>query len=325
MSTPEHPVGQHPQGAPAAQTKPHRRESPRRSHRGVWITLGSILGVLVLACGLLGYFVVLPILQQDAEISAAAVAASNFCSDLKAQNYSAAYDMFTAHYQTTAPKPQFLQESALRDQIGGNVTDCPIPNSGPNVSAGTNMVTLYVSVTRAKASPATTSGSMTLVKQSGVWKLDKIDDTLLGVNVAPLLVATDFCAGLVQGSHGSTPQDYALAYAQLSTSYQQQFSETDFANGFANQFKDLGPNSAFASCSLVIGSYKAPQVVASSTPTPTTGAGTPTGAAIVNVSLDLSVNGQPLGQPIILALTMQQDPQANGAWRIFQQQQSPSV
>lgn len=315
MSTSGHQGGQHPPAAPAAQTKPHHRERPHRSHRGLWITLGSILGVLVVACGLLAYFVVIPILQQDAEISAAAVAARGFCSNLTTQNYSAAYDMLSKDFQPSVTKDDFIEASKLRDEIGGNVTGCPIPSSGPNVSAGNNTVTLYVSLTRAKANPATTSGSITLVKQAGVWKVQKVDPALLGENVAPLMVVDTFCSALVRG-------DYATVYSQLSSDYQAQYTESAFESNFKSILSSLGPNAAISSCSPVVSTYKAPQTVSAGTPTPTTGTGTPADEAMVNVSLDLSVNGSPLGQPITLALTLKQE---SGVWKISQQQSVPSV
>lgn len=311
MSTSGHPGGQQPPTSPAAQTKPHLQERPRRSRRGLWITLGSILGVLAVACGLLGYFVVIPILQQDAEISAAAVTARNFCSDLTSQNYSAAYDMFSAGYQSSVTRDQFVQASKLRDQLEGNVTSCPIPNSGPNVSAGVNTVTLFVSLAR----QATTQGSITLVKRDGVWKLDKVDDALLGENVAPLMVADTFCTALVKG-------DYATVYSQLSSAYQAQYTESAFQTNFTNILSSLGPNAAIASCAPVLSTYKAPQTVSAGTPTPASGTGTSADEATVNVALDLSVNGAALGQPITITLTLKQE---NGAWKIDQQQAVPSV
>ena len=311
MSTSGHPGGQHPPATPAAQTKPHPHERPRRSRRGLWLTLGSILGVLAVACGLLAYFVVIPILQQDAEISAAAVAARSFCADMTSQNYSTAYDMFSKNYQSSVTEDQFVQKSKLRDQLDGNVTSCPIPTSGPNVSAGVNTVTLFVSMTR----KATTQGSVTLIKQDGVWKLDKIDDALLGENVAPLLVANTFCAALVSG-------DYATVYAQLSSDYQAQYTESAFEANFKSILSSLGPDAAISSCAPVVSTYKAPQTVSSGTPTATTATGSSADEATVNVALDLSVNGAALGQPITIALTLKQE---SGVWKIDQQQAVPSV
>lgn len=308
MSTSGHAGGQRPSTSPAAPTYSHGPHHARKSHRGIWITLGSILGVLAVACGLLGYFVVLPILQQDAEISAAAVAASNFCSDLKSQNYAAAYDMLSTRYQSTVTKQQFLQESALRDQIDGPVKSCPIPNSGPNVSAGDNTVTLFASLTRTNV----TQGSISVVRQGGNWKLDKVADALLGTDVAPLLVAYAYCNALVNG-------DYATAYAQLSSAKQEQITEHDFAAQFQDDLSQLGPDAKIASCAPTLSTYAiAPSATTGAgTPTATPATGVPASGATVNVSLDFSVGGSPLGQPVTLALTLIQE---NNAWKIDNQQ-----
>lgn len=297
--------------SPAAPAQPHPERRARKSHRGIWITLGSIFGVLAVACGLLAYFVVLPIIQQDAEISAAAVAASAFCADLKSQDYAAAYDMLSTRYQSTVTKQQFLQESALRDQIDGPVKTCPIPNSGPNVSVGDNKVTLFISLTRANV----TQGSITVVKQGGNWKLEKVADALLGTDVAPLLVAETYCNALVNG-------DYATAYAQLSSAKQEQITEQDFAAQFQADLSQLGPDAKIATCAPTVSTYKVAPSASPGTPTTTPATGVPASGATVNVALNFSVGGSPFGQPITLALTLIQE---NDAWKIDNQQTIPTA
>ncbi|MGH2486943.1 MAG: hypothetical protein ACRDHE_13115, partial [Ktedonobacterales bacterium] len=259
MSTPGHAGGQHPPATPAAHPQPRRKRPARRSHRGVWITLGSIIGVLAVAAGLLAYFVVIPILQTDAEVSAASVAARSFCSDLTSKNYSAAYDLLSTKYQTTVSSGDFTGANTLRDMLSGAVRSCPIPTGGPDVSAGVNTVTLFVSFTRPNPTPTTASGSITLIKQGGVWKIDKIDDALLGANVAPLMVAEAYCNALVNG-------DYATVYKQLSSRYQQQTDEGTFQANFTNSLSAFGPNAKIATCVPDLMSYK----IATSS-----GAGTP--------------------------------------------------
>lgn len=316
MSTQGHAGGQHPPTTPAEHPQRRRERPARRSHRGVWVTLGSILGVLVLAAGLLAYLVVIPILQTDAEVSAATFVARNFCGDLTSKNYTAAYDLLSARYQTTVSSGDFTDASNLRDTLSGPVQSCPIPTGGPDVSAGVNTVTLYVSFTRPNPTPTTSSGSITLIKQGGEWKLDKIDETLLGENVAPLMVAKTYCDALVR-------QDYTTAYNQLSSRYQQQTDEGTYQAGFKNSLAGLGPNASIATCVPDLSSYKiAPPSAGAGTPTVAPQSGVPANGATVNIALDFSVNGSALNQPITLALTMIQE---NGAWKIDNQQTVPTA
>ncbi|HKV85812.1 MAG TPA: DUF3828 domain-containing protein [Ktedonobacterales bacterium] len=316
MSTPGHAGGQLPPATHAEHSHPQPRGERRRgSHRGVWITLGSIIGMLAVAAGLLAYFVVIPILQTDAEVSAASVAARNFCADLTSKNYSAAYDLLSTNYQKTVSSGDFTSANTLRDTLSGAVQSCPIPTGGPNVSAGVNTVTLLVSFTRPDPTPTTTSGSITLIKQGGQWKLDKIDDALLGKNVAPLMVAVTFCDALVT-------QDYATAYKQLSSRYQQQGDEGAFQAGFTNALSALGPNAKIATCAPDFASYKIAESSGAGTPTVAPPSGVPPNGATVNVAVDFAVNGTALGQPITLALTLIQE---NGAWKIDNQQTVPTA
>lgn len=315
MSTPGHAGGQHPPVSPAAHPEPRGKRPARRSHRGVWITLGSIIGVLAVAAGLLAYFVVIPILQTDAEVSAASVAARSFCADITAQNYSAAYDLLSTNYQKTVSSSDFASANNLRDKLSGAVQSCPIPTGGPDVSAGVNTVTLFVSFTRPNPTPTTASGSITLIKQGGQWKLDKIDDALLGANVAPLLVAVTYCNALVNG-------DYVTAYKQLSSRYQQQSDEGAFQADFTNSLSALGPDAKIATCAPDLASYKIATSSGAGTPTVAPPSGVPANGATVNVAVDFSVNGTALGQPITLALTLIQE---NGAWKIDNQLTVPTA
>ena len=76
----------------------------KKSRRGLWTTLAAIAGVLILACALVGVLVIKPLADKGSAIVAAATTAGTFCGDLKAQNFSAAYDQLSSAYQAQLPR-----------------------------------------------------------------------------------------------------------------------------------------------------------------------------------------------------------------------------
>lgn len=236
MSTPEHPSGppshegdNQPQlpvqpmtpttpvdPAPAFMSSAPVTQPARKRRHPVRIALLVVLVLLVLAGG----GTVAYALSVKGAITAAA---QHFCADLQAQNYAGAYTLLSSGYQAKVTPQQFTQASQLHDQIDGTVQSCSAGNDSSALSAllqlGSNSISFPARITRGK----TFSGDMTLVNQRGSWKVDRIDQSLQGTDLGPLLVANDYCAALISGNINQ-------AYGDLSPDYQSRLgSEQQYA------------------------------------------------------------------------------------------------
>lgn len=142
----------------------------RRPHRLRWVACGIVIGVLLLPClcvgAIAGYFVV--------QYSGSTSALNTFCADLKARNYSAAYDLFAPIYQVHVTRDQFVKSSQILDQREGTVTSCSLPHS--NFKLANNSVSLLVAITRSRAARVT--GNVGLVKVGGKWRVAVLDPQL---------------------------------------------------------------------------------------------------------------------------------------------------
>lgn len=200
-----------------AMTAPPTKPVRKRRHP-VRVALLIILMLLVIGAG--GLF----LYAQSVE-GAIAAAAQNFCSDLKAQNYSGAYALLSTSYQAKVTPQQFSQAGQLHDQIDGKVQNCSASGGASGLGAllqlGSTSVTFPTHIARNK----TLSGDMTLVKQGGAWKVDALDESLQGTTLGPILVAEDYCSALASGN-------VQQAYNDLSPDYQsrlgsaQQYAQT---------------------------------------------------------------------------------------------------
>ena len=232
---PIYPVGPAPTYASSA---PITRPTRGRRHP-VRIALLIVLALLLLGAG--GTFAYA--LSVNGAITAAA---QSFCADLQAQNYAGAYTHLSSGYQAKVTQAQFTQASQLHDQIDGKVRTCSAGNDSSALSAllqlGSNSVSFPAQITRNQ----TFSGDMTVVKQNGSWKVDRIDQSLQGTDLGPLLVANDYCAALVSGNINQ-------AYNDLSPDYQSRLgSEQQYAQALRSV---LTQGVSLTSCTPDLKSY----------------------------------------------------------------------
>lgn len=217
--SPATPAGPVPPIAPApayASSAPITQPTRKRRHP-VRIALLIILVLLLLAGG--GTYVYALSVKD-----AITAAAQGFCADLQAQSYASAYTRLSSGYQAKVTQSQFSQASQLHDQIDGKVRGCSAGNDSNALSAllqlGSNTISFPARITR----NTTFSGEMTLVNQGGSWKVDRIDQSLQGTDLGPLLVANDYCAALISGNINQ-------AYNDLSPDYQSRLgSEQQYAH-----------------------------------------------------------------------------------------------
>ena len=201
--------------APLAQAR-------RRSRWRLWITLGAALALLLALVG--------GGLYADEQYRGPAVAAGRFCGDLKTQNYPAAYALLDRSLRSQFTQEQFTEGARQLDRIEGTVRACAGASGGAayQYSLGSGTAAATVTITRVTA--GTLSGVVHLKHEDGVWKVDELDTSLLGVNLGALKTVGAFCVALEN-------QDYATAYGLLGARPQAVASEADFI--LAGQTHDL--------------------------------------------------------------------------------------
>jgi len=177
----QQPYGQQPYGPPQVYPGypgyPVPPQPQKNSNRTLWIILSVVGGVLVLACvSCVVLFAVLGSQLFNSPIFGSTIAVTEFCTDEKDQQYPQAYHLLSSSMQNQMTQDQFVQRSQSLDTSQGTVSQCqPTPSSTPQ--AGDTSASFDVRVTRGTAGTPTT-GTITLVKESGGWKIDSIDPSL---------------------------------------------------------------------------------------------------------------------------------------------------
>ena len=197
----------------ATRTAVTERPAPPTPQRTFWI-IGGAIAAAVIVVAVLGTF-------AYTQYTAPGNAATAFCADLKTQSYSLAYDLLSAREQAQLTHDQFVQGSQTLDQIEGKVESCQLSSAsgayGYRLFGST--ASLATVITRTNA--GTLRGVVHLKSENGSWKVDGLDTSLLGVNLAALGTAAAFCAAL-QG------QAYTTAYALLDTAAQAMVTQDAF-------------------------------------------------------------------------------------------------
>ena len=237
--------GQPPMGQPPMYGQPMMPPAApaKKSRKRLWITLGVIAGVLVLACGGIG-FVFFSAIQEALK---PVTVATTFCNDLKAQNYTTAYDLLSSNAQGQVSRDLFVQAAQLQDQIDGTVKSCaPVTGSSANTKIDVNAgkASLKATVQRNQAF----TGNILLIKQGSDWKIDDIDASLQGRDITPIITADTFCKALVAG-------DFHTAYSLLSARQQGLATEDEFKQQITSPDPTTGQTVTIKGCTPKFGSY----------------------------------------------------------------------
>ena len=189
--------------------------APRKSRKGLWITLGAVVVLLAIVGS--GAAVVVT------QLGAPAVAAVQFCTMLKTQNYDAAYGMFSSSLRQQFSEPDFAKGAQTLDSVQGTVTACgkSAASNAYSYSFGASTATVQTDLSRGTA--GTLHGVVHLKQENGVWKVDDLDTSLLGVNLNALKTAGTFCDDLKS-------QDYSSAYTMLVTVLRDESSQSVFTS-----------------------------------------------------------------------------------------------
>lgn len=188
--------------------------SKRKSRKVLWIALASALVLLLTVGGGAGFIVV--------QISAPAATASQFCTDLKGQDYGAAYGMFSPALQSKYSQTEFGQVASALDQIEGKITACAQAPGGKSYqySFGATSASVVTTITREKQ--GVLQGTLRLVNASGAWRVDTLDTALLGINPGALEAVQSFCAAMQS-------QNYSQAFSSLAGTAQNDWTASGFA------------------------------------------------------------------------------------------------
>lgn len=183
----------------------------RMARRKLWMTLGIVAALLLVALGGGGY------LAYQTLSPAGAVGA--FCGSLKSQQYADAYNHFSSGFHQRVAAHDFERAAASLDRIEGRVSRCDTSGgSGSGFQFGGKTATLSLDLARANGN--TLSGTIRLQDEGG-WKLDAVDTSIFGANLEALAVANTYCDML-------TSQNYGALYPELSAAQRKHLSAKDF-------------------------------------------------------------------------------------------------
>ncbi len=191
------------------------------SRKWLWIGLAVLAAVLVV--GTAGGVYALAQYNQPASV------ASQFCQDLKAQNFDSAYAMLSAKLQAQYDSGQFHQLNETLDAVEGNVTACGTASGSGSYeySLGSDTATVEAVITR--ATQGKLQGAINLVSQ-GSWKIDALDTSLLGINPVALQMVGAFCAAMQS-------QSYDALYDLLASALRGQTQKIEYVA--LGQLQDL--------------------------------------------------------------------------------------
>jgi len=174
----------------------------KRSHRGLWITLGAVIAVVLIAAiafGVIGY------VNRSTPIKTL----NAFCTALKGEDYQTAYNQLSSGLQAKFGSEAAFAAGFSNNDGLGKVTSCSV--SSVNDGAGTGTINYTFS------GGSALTVDYTLVNENG-WKINAQNPR----STASLTLHT-YCNAL-------TAQDDQAAYNQFSKNYQDQIgSETEFA------------------------------------------------------------------------------------------------
>jgi len=162
-----------------------------------------------------------------------------YCDALRQANYTAAYDLLSPAAQARIPRAQYVSDEQARDTFYGRVTACQgqmLGADGRFIFWRQPTLVMYAltleraGVAAAHIAPVSATGHVALTPDGAVWRVSAVDPTLLGIDLDPLTVVSDFCQALIARAYGR-------AYDDLSPALQR---EQGAASAFANAFAATG-------------------------------------------------------------------------------------
>ncbi len=149
---------------PTYQPPPQAPYPPARTPRGVWIAVGVVAALVLvatIAVAVVGGWLI-------GTAGGPSIAADQYYTAIKSQNYANAYGHLGAQLRQSLSQQAYTQQAQARDAADGIVTKfayTTIPMGDP--------ADLTISVTRAGGSTYTMH--LRLAKESGVWRVISFD------------------------------------------------------------------------------------------------------------------------------------------------------
>jgi hypothetical protein len=166
---------------------PLQRQPPRKDNtRTIYAIVAVVVLVLFLVCGG-GTLLINNLSLSATNRLSTSVIVDEFCAGVEGQDYSTAYQQFSANLQQQYSLSQFTQDAEQYNSELGQISTC-IPQGLATISG--QSATISVLVTRALTptpdasgnSPGSQSvdytGSIGLVYEGRIWKIDSVDASL---------------------------------------------------------------------------------------------------------------------------------------------------
>jgi hypothetical protein len=180
------PPGYWPPGYQVPGYPPPRKDNTRTVY-GIIAAVLVVGIVLCVGCGLAlssyGNLV-----SHSLSGSLASLTVDELCLDEETQDYSSAYTLLSSNLQQQLSESQFTTDGQQHDSTLGQISTCT--QQGPAVSSTSTGVTATLAITRtltptpdasgnAPAPQASNyTGQVSLVEESGQWKVDQVDSAL---------------------------------------------------------------------------------------------------------------------------------------------------
>ena len=148
--------------------------------------------------------------------------ADAFCATLQSQDYAAAYNLLGGKLRTATSEATYTAQARERAQVDGAVQSCALTG----LKGGDSTATAGFTVNMMRAKLGSLSGNVTLALTQGVWRVTSLDAALVGSDLSALDTGAAFCGDLINN-------DYAGAYAQLSSNAHNTVSLAQFQQQFA--------------------------------------------------------------------------------------------
>jgi hypothetical protein len=170
-STPYPEVPGYPQPDGYAQPGYPSALPPGKKRRGgLWVTLLVVVVVLGVVGGV-GYFVVLPKIQQISPNSTL----QTFCDGYKNMNAQEVYDTLSSSLQATSKESDLETAFGLFKDLGAKIDDCTASNIQVNGSTATATINLTITVSLLGQTQAQTQHDpVSLVLENGTWKISQM-------------------------------------------------------------------------------------------------------------------------------------------------------
>lgn len=145
---------------------------PKKSRRGIWITLAIVGAVLVLACGGCVAAAIAGVGFFASSLAAPSAAASGYYQAIESQQYKVAYgylDTSSLNLQEQQLSAEtFSFEAETRDAANGKVTKFSQTNINVNTDNGVSTALVTIAVTRGSQ---TYSVRLQMKEENNVWKI----------------------------------------------------------------------------------------------------------------------------------------------------------